>query len=233
MAPTDLKNLRVPRNLIEALHKGSRSSVLGQPIPVDFGWWNERIDRYRLPGGPIGSYDGHALTRTEVFAGQGEPYRLLWLSMAWGAGNRRRLCERRLESAASLGSKTTDVLVASAEQVRNDPVRAYELMAPNGVPAIPYLGPAFFTKYLYFASGTPKQRPAALILDSRVATSLQHLGWTSLGTTGGWPTTTYGRYLELINRWSQEANEEIDRKTITDEIEYWLFSQHWPPRPRS
>lgn len=80
---------------------------------------------------------------------------------------------------------------------------------------IKYLGPAFFTKLLYFAAGRPAPADTRhpLILDRRVAVAL---GWTK---TSGWSTAEYSDYLDLV-----EALHERWRPDLpTDVIEYTLF----------
>lgn len=223
MTATDVENLRPPEAMLEALKTSSRASVLKQSIDVDFEWWNKRISERHLHGGPIRSTNSQSLTRADVFAGRSDLYRLLWLSLAWGAGNRRRLCEKRLDSVAELKGAATELLSTTASLASTDPVAAFSTLAPGGKPAIKFLGAAFLTKYLYFASGTETAAPAALILDSRVATSLHRYGWESLRTSGGWTAFTYKRYLDLVNRWCRDCSETLRRPVAGDEIEHWLF----------
>ncbi|WP_424307558.1 hypothetical protein [Gordonia sp. (in: high G+C Gram-positive bacteria)] len=101
-------------------------------------------------------------------------------------------------------------------EARRDPLAAYSLLRPGRRNAIRYLGPAFFTKFLYFAGGgDPHHR--SLILDSRVASTLRTHGWDSLRAGGNRPAATYSRYTELIARWSSELG------CRGDVIEMWLF----------
>jgi hypothetical protein len=64
---------------------------------------------------------------------------------------------------------------------------------------VPFLGPSFFTKFLYFVSGpTPAPGGEALILDRYVALGLNCLlGW-SLGESGPWSPDIYGEYLDWV-----------------------------------
>lgn len=60
------------------------------------------------------------------------------------------------------------------------------------------LGPAFFTKYLYFAGGGEPHHPCT-ILDVNVARALQDTcGWSSLPITGGWGSSAFDRYCTLL-----------------------------------
>jgi hypothetical protein len=103
------------------------------------------------------------------------------------------------------------------------PIEAYRRLYPNDRTLFANLGPAFFTKYLYFAGGGDPNHPC-VILDSRVAAALVGIGWTSLHTRGSWPAITYARYLDLLGRWSSElADDRPDGPPRRDLLERWLF----------
>jgi hypothetical protein len=90
---------------------------------------------------------------------------------------------------------------------------------PRNRTAIPELGPAFFTKYLYFAGGGAASHPCC-ILDENVALALhQACGWQSLPTKN-WLATAYERYAALLARWVIEH-----RLARVDVIERWLFEE--------
>ena len=93
---------------------------------------------------------------------------------------------------------------------------------------IPALGPAFFTKFLYFA-GKGRGTTPCLILDARVASSLYEAGWTDLPHSArkngysfsyNWYTDTYVSYCELLQGWADAHGS----KTRSDEIERALFA---------
>jgi hypothetical protein len=82
------------------------------------------------------------------------------------------------------------------------------------------LGPAFFTKFLYFmgygrAGGTLQP----LILDSRVARNLNALRSTGWKTTG-WPLAQYEEYLE----WARTEAMGPGPVTSADEAEFRIWS---------
>ncbi|WAL49798.1 hypothetical protein OQN32_28605 (plasmid) [Rhodococcus pyridinivorans] len=149
-------------------------------------------------------------------------WRLLWLSMAWGTGSRRRLVHRRMRTVAAEPHRYVEVLAKAADCSRTDPGTTYALLYPGNRTRIPFLRPAFFTKLLYFA-GTGNPDHPSLILDSRVATALHHAGWTSLRSGGRWPADTYQRYTELLARWGTEQSAWTGRTIIGDVLERWLF----------
>jgi hypothetical protein len=124
---------------------------------------------------------------------------------------------RRLDSIAADVTAARNSLTRAADLSRADPGGAYALLLRPSPGAITYLGPAFFTKFLYFAGSGSPDHPC-LILDARVAMSLHAIGWTSLRTGGAWPTWTYLRYLGLLSRWASEHG------VAPDELELTLFN---------
>lgn len=132
---------------------------------------------------------------------------------SWGAGTsaqRVARCVRPLHQAGAAES-----LLATHALVRSgDAVGAYAALFRGGQHRIKYLGPAFFTKWLYF-SGYEEwsaDGPAPLILDARVATAL---GWWSYG----WSATDYSVYLhraeELRQQWCPAKSAHV--------VEFALF----------
>jgi hypothetical protein len=216
--------------------------IFGHDIQVDLDWWNAALSERDLVGGPVTcmTEDGSVtdtgtwpLTRGQVFthaSGATEDPEaalgLLWHSMAWGTGSRRRKVLKRMDAIAHDHERTTLALVEAAGMSADRPVDAYERLAPNRKTVIKEFGPAFFTKYLYFAGGGNPGHPC-LILDARVAQKLIDIGWTSMHADGGWPSATYGRYLnEIVKPWhaSLPANEDGQRPRA-DLIERWLFGR--------
>jgi hypothetical protein len=97
--------------------------------------------------------------------------------------------------------------------------QAFELLHHRRGQLITNLGPAFGTKFLYFAGGGRPDHPS-VILDRRVAEALVRRGWTSLKTTGGWSSDDYEHYCALLQRWVVETGLEGP-----DRLEKWLFDQ--------
>ena len=94
-------------------------------------------------------------------------------------------------------------------------VEGYAMFDRSGPAKINWLGPAFFTKLLYFAAGRPTAADTRhpLILDRRVAAALR---WSR---DNGWSPAEYSGYLDLV-----EALHERWRPDLpTDVIEYTLF----------
>jgi hypothetical protein len=84
-----------------------------------------------------------------------------------------------------------------------------------------FLGPAFFTKVLYFAgyeSAAGAYRP--LILDSVVSRALRSTGADGImWPDHGWTTKVYGRYLSIVHEHAQAVG------VLPDRVEAALFSR--------
>lgn len=235
-SPTDVDRLVLPERGRTTL--GYRKDrVVDQRIAVNLDWWNARLAEWRLPGGPVSGrgVSGTTVTgRAEISRGDifvlardrdsAAVFRLLWHVLAWGSGSKLRGNRRRLVAVAADTSRVADVLERAATAAGSRPGVAYALLYPDDRrAAIPYLGPAFLTKYLYFAGGGVPDHPS-VILDSRVATRLRdEAGWTSLDGRGGWPASTYERYCRLLRRWAAEESNRARQPICADEIERWLF----------
>lgn len=106
---------------------------------------------------------------------------------------------------APISDVVADRLLAAADCVReSDPVEAFRLMNNEG--RVKYLGGAFFTKWLSFASMTESidGPDVAPILDARVSK------WIAEATAGSTQTrlsprstADYRRYLDLLDRWGE------------------------------
>lgn len=243
MTKTDLSTVVMPAACREwVLAADPQVKIFDHAILVDLNWWNTALSARRLPGGPVTcvNADGSVtdtgtakLTRGHVFSmaagAAGDPelaLRLLWHSMAWGTGARRRKVFQRMDAIADDPRQTTLALINAAQLSTTDPIAAYERLAPRRRTIIKQFGPAFFTKYLYFAGGGNAEHPC-LILDARVAQTLIEHGWTSMHADGGWPSATYGRYLDgIIKPWHASLPDgEDDRRPRPDLIERWLFGR--------
>lgn len=232
MTETELDHLPVPDDLRRALagdYADRARVVAGQRVRVDLDWWNTSLVKLGAPGGCLwvdGADTGQVdVTRAHVFAAADQGvWPLLWLSMAWGTGSRRRLVHRRMRAAAADPERYAAALTAAARAAAADPERAYALLYPGDRSLVPTLGPSFFTKFLYFAGGgNPVHR--SRILDSRVARSLHRAGWRSLRTGGAWPARTYGRYTGLLDAWTRTLSAELGHQVAADTVERWLFDQ--------
>jgi hypothetical protein len=100
------------------------------------------------------------------------------------------------------------------------PVEAYTNLGDNGTARLPYLGPAFGTKFLYSCSSTGG-RPA-LILDRLVARWLRENVGLVLNEVR-WSVSTYASYLKTMFGWADELG------LTADELEACIFSTQARP----
>jgi hypothetical protein len=148
--------------------------------------------------------------------------------MAWGFGNVGYGPFRVRRVLASVPDPGARLQAAAGELARGGPAAAYALLGDRGVSALPGLGPAFGTKFLYFCS--PPGGRAALILDSLVARWLR--GNTDLRLNEArWSVLTYQLYLAALSRWAGET------AVTADELETCIFlaqstaaGNQWAPR---
>lgn len=221
----------VPGDVVELLRARSRSDYVLDHGPtreeVKPGWWAKQGIEIAFPS----TIDGQArLTRRDLFAmadeaeaGDGEALlRFLWHTLAWGsADSRRNNLQRITNSKANVAT-----LRSAFEAARTgNPHAAYGSLIRPGRAAIPRLGPAFFSKFLYFASA--EASPRCLILDARVARSLFRRGWSMAPTyptrtfSYNWYTDTYAGYCDLLADWAQQAGDGV----TADMLERALFEQ--------
>lgn len=212
----------------------TREELLAEhPIRVSAGRWRRLLERLELPAarGPLADGDWIHVSRADVFTAgdvdvdSGAATQLFYLSLAWGLGAKARNLPARLDGYARAADFAPQTLARAWQAVRDgrEPDECYEiLMHSSGRGRIAYYGPAFATKFLYFAAGA-RRSPRLLILDAVVATRLRHLGvWDNAPTANWWPST-YQAYCGILGRWSEEAAERLERPVQPDEIELALF----------
>ena len=192
VAPTDMPmppyvRSRVGRRQEYVLKQGFDNPSVGTD------WWNARLSaeglrqqvRLREHGG------ADLLTRQDLFelarpvtpsSTDDDVLILLWHVLAWGTGRSQRGNRTRIRAFVGEPDRQRNVGLlkdAIAFARSGDAASAYRVLIRRGGGQIPGLGPAFFTKLLYFASeGSAGTR--CLIMDARVAGSLAQAGWSSL-----------------------------------------------------
>jgi hypothetical protein len=210
----------------------SRVKVLSHAVSVDAARWQKEISARRLPE-PIGKLHGTGLvqlSRGDVFSiADHDPspeaaIQLLWYSLAWGLGTRAPRLHARLDGIAEDEGEAANLLMEAWELVRNeaDQEKAYSVLTTDrGRGRIKWLGPAFSTKFLYFAQGSTVI-PRYVILDEVVATNLRPTAWPSAPSTAWWPST-YGAYCLLMKNWAEKAQLRSGHETTPDQIELAVF----------
>ncbi|WP_189671299.1 8-oxoguanine DNA glycosylase OGG fold protein [Promicromonospora soli] len=242
MAPVPPADLQLPADVAAAV-SDRKTDILGHGPAASrlaLPWWNRTLTdsglgRFSVTSDPNGSGELQ-LTRGSLFGlatavgpdTDDDAYlNLLWHILAWGSGPKVRNNGRRIAAFADPAEARANValLRQSAEHARSgNTADAYRTLIRPGKAAIPYLGPSFFTKYLYFAGNGAASHPC-VILDERVAISLHHAGWSSLPPRrANWYTATYVAYCELLARWADELTTSATH-VAPDQIERALFNQ--------
>ncbi|PKQ18264.1 MAG: hypothetical protein CVT68_04270 [Actinobacteria bacterium HGW-Actinobacteria-8] len=218
---------------------------------IALDWWKKELktaglDAWEVSVDPLGS-GATRLDRATLFElGQlahdhESTLRFLLHVLAWGSGIGSRNNRKRLAAFSNeeLRRVNLDLLQRAASIVQSGDAyanrQAYSMLIRPGGGMVPGLGPAFFTKFLYFA-GRGEGKVPPLILDARVASRLYDAGWTDLPRSSrkngysysyNWYTDTYVSYCELLARWADES----PLGTRPDEIERALFEGLGAPPP--
>lgn len=213
------------------------SAVMSHAVSVDSDRWERVLTSRGLPPaqGKLAGSGRISLTRKAVFDfGDRIPtvenaFQLFYYSLAWGLGTRAPRLHQRLDGLAANQEKAGQLLMSAWTLVQEGaPIReAYGTLATDrGAGRIPWFGPAFSTKFLYFAQGS-MLKPRHVILDQVVSRNLRRDAWPEAPTAGWWPET-YERYCGLLERWTDQASERLDdpRPVRADEIELTLFRRH-------
>jgi hypothetical protein len=164
-------------------------------------------------------------------------------SYVWGQG-RTGFGPHRLEEILASSGLADALKGAAAVLLQQGAVAAYQIM--DG--AVKGLGPAFYTKFLYFLdlALAPSTGPHALILDQRVARVLRahatnvglDMGLPSAVSTaewiwsdGGWTCHRYAVYLKWMTAASEQLRSADPRwaESSPDLLELAFFSGAWCP----
>lgn len=149
----------------------------------------------------------------------GEWLPLLVASYAWGQGRNGYGPHRLAKVLGANPDKVEGALQNSVAKLQTEgSVEAYKALRGT----VTWLGPAFFTKFLYFAGriAHPAKGPSPLILDGRVASSIRGIAedvyssadlpdpgglaaW--LWPNAGWSPYRYGVYLD----WAQKVTRQV------------------------
>ena len=135
---------------------------------------------------------------------------------SWGVGNKARDVYRRVVPLTdpAAGERLLKGITA-VQGPDGSAAAAYNAFCNPDIAYLKGLGPAFFTKLLYFAAGEPEagRKGHALILDRRVAKSI---GWPA---KTWWTAQEYQDYIELVDA----AGALLKPTPRADCIEYALF----------
>ncbi|MEU5697284.1 hypothetical protein [Streptomyces aurantiacus] len=205
-----------------------RVDVLTQAVPFDrsrwlpllpnHDWWPTELDECPKVAGR------HRVDRRTVFdishrSGTTEGRRhLLTAALVWGTGTKAQSVARRARVFAESSPQGIDTRLETVLGILREKGAVDAYYAFNNSQRIRFLGPAFFTKVLYFAGHDQPTGPwRPLILDRFVARSLRSIDTDAKWPGGGWRTPHYSRFLSLAHTCAQEAD------VLPDQIEAALF----------
>ncbi|MCW1824996.1 hypothetical protein OLG66_29185 [Mycobacterium senegalense] len=131
---------------------------------------------------------------------------LLWHVLAWGVIGDYRNATTIVASAAGAEQRAqlNDILCAAAEASYRGEIRsAYSAIRGK----VHRLGPAFFSKFLYFTGDRDSPGPRCMILDSRVTASAFTLTGHDYSEK---KAATYERFCNDVHKWSQQFDVPAD-----------------------
>lgn len=197
------------------------------PIPFDPDRWKSRLQAPGLWPEPLDDCPRSGrwpqVTRADVKAiGEGADdsegaARLYVAAAVWGTGTKAQGVARRCRPftenpPGAVGERLADAIGT----LRNKgAVEAYDALR-YGPGRIKQLGPAFFTKVLYFAGhpgAMPDVWPRPLILDRFVVDALNLTRGTTW-RTAGWSTEQYATYLDLAHDWAAVWGEGVEPEVV-------------------
>lgn len=229
------ENAPLPQDIFAKLP--GAAAVMSHAVSVDSDRWQRALTARGLPPaeGKLGSAKRISVTRKEVFdlgdqaLTVANAFQLFYYSLAWGLGTRAPRLHQRLDGLSADQEKAGKLLVTAWTLARDGAPtgEAYGTLTTNrGAGRIPWFGPAFSTKFLYFAQGSTAHL-RHVILDQVVSKNLRQDAWPQAPTAGWWPET-YERYSSLLGRWADQAGERLEgtRRVRADEIELTLFRRH-------
>ncbi|MFD6554645.1 hypothetical protein [Streptomyces sp. NPDC058398] len=208
----------------------NREAVLGQAIPFDRArwtsqlpdstWWPDALDGCPQTG-RWPRVDRRAVFGIARRADTAEGRRhLLVAALVWGNGTKVRSVRRSARIFQNSTRADLDARLYKALDVLREHGVVAAYRAFNNDQHSPYLGPAFFTKVLYFAGhdrGVGQHRP--IILDSVVSRALRAAGAVEASwPDNGWTTAQYGHYVSMVHDYARA------RGVLPDQVEAALFS---------
>lgn len=222
MFPTAARILSVVERAASSF---SYEDVLNHHVTFDAAAWRRAWSQHPHLGPLPAVFDTGSsrgtLTRRQVFAAAADldsPAEILSFFAtlaAWGTGTKGLMRYRVMTPLTSPAG--TDKLLDAVAGMPADPVAAYRYFNNSDSGRgrrVPGLGPAYFTKLLYFSHPPRPGEVTPLILDRFVA---QAMGWT---IHSGWRTTEYELYLAAVHSVLEQWRPALP----ADSIEYLLFT---------
>jgi hypothetical protein len=216
----------LPPLLKEKAAPDRTETVLGQAVPFNPQTWKSWLPDGVWPGELDllrGTGRFHRITREDVFrlsADVETPAQAVQCYVAacvWGSGTAGLGVARRARPLRSHDDAGERLLKAIRTLREVGAVAAYQRLQKGGDTHLRGLGPAFFTKVLYFAGWDVAVGPRPLVLDRFVVRALNEQAELSWRTNWTWTADQYGRYLDTVAGWASSWG------TTADVVERELF----------
>lgn len=216
----------LPPLLREKAAPDRSKAVLGQAVSFNPQTWKRRLPEGLWPD-ELDDLQGtdrfHRITREDVFRlsaqveTPAQALRCYVAACVWGTGTGGLGVVRRARPL-HLHDDAGERLLKAVTTLREDgAVAAYESLRKGGDTHLKGLGPAFFTKVLYFAGSDTAAGPRPLILDRFVVRAFNEQAELSWRTNWGWTPGQYERYLDTVAGWASSWG------TTADVVERELF----------
>jgi hypothetical protein len=195
---------------------------LGRSIPLGRNWIQSKVAGF--PRGVDSLTRSRVVDEVAAALDADEPVQALAWCNAWGYGNRGYGVSRHNAIVADKARAATRLEVA-LEHIRDQkPLDAYYALRNEKVARLKGFGPAFFTKFLYFADKAIHRneredvgRVEPLILDAVVARQLRRLKLPGFSPkSAGWNTSEYAFYLGFANAITSGPRDRVEAEL------FWL-----------
>lgn len=233
-----MSNPAAPAPLIEWLRTRTRDeAIINHKVFVNLDWWNRQPETVNHPvrgtadDGSVTTKGKAWISRGDLFKiaeqpNSGDPLPLLWSAVAWGTGTRHRLNLKRIDAVYQDLPRAEGILRSAYKDASKSARDGYtSLRGPRNTNAFKFLGPAFFTKVLYFAGGGNPAHPC-LIVDERVLATLRagtDADDKRFNYSYGYPVSTYDSAVNIMQEWAHTAANDLGREVAADEVERWAF----------
>lgn len=216
----------LPPLLRERAAPDRSEAVLGQAVSFNPQTWKRWLpndlwpDELDLLQGP-GKF--HRINREDVFRlsadvrTPAQAVRCYVAACVWGTGTGGIGVARRARPLRSHDDAGQRILKAITTLREDGAVAAYRRLRKGGDTNLRGLGPAFFTKVLYFAGWDAAPGPRPLILDQFVVRAFNEQAEVTWRTNWTWTHDQYDWYLNTVAGWASSWG------TTADVVERELF----------
>ncbi|AMM31940.1 hypothetical protein SA2016_1260 [Sinomonas atrocyanea] len=209
--------------------------VLNQGFELGTSWWRDELRRAGMEVLPPLGGDSTSIyldrrtlfaLASEVIDGSRDPRDFTFHVLLWGSGTTRRNNRGRIDSL--IAPTTSPALLDALQAAQTSPSTAFDAFRSRGRNTFAYLGPAYFTKLMYFA-GQGRPTHPALIVDRRVLATLAGTEpGSGLSTAANYPRETYLRAcsaLEAIAASARDSGHPELTGCTADLVERWAFGR--------